>query len=452
MKIVALNLTAFRCFQEKIIMFHPNLTVFVSENGGGKTAVLEAINFLLSRMATGLIQRDGKAMTANDIPVSQDQQSADKAQISLSLFLPTRAATMLVAIKAKDKSVKKVYPQFEYDAELGIPSQSPQDVAKLKQNFNEYINGLLEAERNGNPYSLPLVRYYGTNRVFMAEVERRTDFRKQFRRFEAFEGAFGASSNFRAIYERFDYLERLEHEAQRERRDFSYELPDLKVMREAVSVMLPEFSNPRTKLKPLQFVIDQTLENGEIKTLRLGQLSDGFRTMLALAMDLSLRMAQANPFDQTGINPLHQQAIVIVDEIDLHLHPSWQQRILEDLRRTFPNTQFIVSTHSPQVLSTVPAECIRIIENGQIFTPTGTEGAESNRILKRIFGVDPRPQNNAATKELSEYLQLVYSNQWESERASTLRQILNTRYSNEEPALLEADLYIENQKWEKANQ
>ncbi len=449
MKLVALNLTTFRCFQEAMIMFHPKLTVFVSENGGGKTAVLEAINFLLSRMATGLIQRDGKAMTTNDIKIGTNQQSADLAQISLSIYLPTQGSTLLIAIKVKDKSVKKVYPQFEFDAELGKPASNPEDIAKLKQNFNEFISGLLEAEKTGKPYTLPLVRYYGTNRVFMAEVERRTDFRKQFRRFEAFEGAFGATSNFRAIYERFDYLERLELHAQRELRDFNYELPDLKVMREAIRIMLPSFSNPRTKLKPLQFVIDQTLENGEVKTLRLGQLSDGFRTMLALAMDLSLRMAQANPSEATGINPLHQEAIVIIDEIDLHLHPMWQQRILGDLRRTFPNTQFIVSTHSPQVLSTVPAECIRVIENNQIFTPSGTEGAESNRILKRIFGVDPRPQKNMATRELLEYQELVFKNEWASPRAIELRTILDQRYLGEEPALLEADLFIENRIWEQ---
>ncbi len=440
MEIISLRLTNFRSFESLNVKFHKNLTVFVSENGGGKTSVLEAINILLSRFATQLIRKDGKSLIQNDIRVDSKDKLVDSTQIGLLANISTQYIGLLAA-KRRDKNTKIISEQTEID--FGIAKEIKTDGA-----FEEFIKNLLASENSNLSYELPLIRFYGTNRVFLEEVERRTDFRKQFKRFEALEGAFGAVSNFRTIYERFDYFERLENEAQKERRDFEYQLPDLKAMREAIQIMLPGFTHPRTKLKPLQFVIDQTLEDGTVKTLRLSQLSDGFRTVLALVMDLSLRMAQANPFSETGSDPLHQEAIVIIDEIDLHLHPMWQQRILEDLRRTFPNTQFIVSTHSPQVLSTVPAECIRVIENNQIFVPSGTEGAESNRILKRIFGVDPRPQNNAATLELLEYQDLVYKNQWDSPRAKELRTILDQRYLGEEPALLEADLFIENRTWE----
>jgi predicted ATP-binding protein involved in virulence len=442
MKIPNLLLKNFRGFQNLKVFFHPSLNVFVSENGGGKTTILEGINILLSRFATKLIQRDGKALAQKDIFIDGNNKLAEIAVVAIGLG-GKDAFFGLSSAKHRDIQSKSKAENIGF--EVGINS----DLQPQIMGFDEYIKKLLESENSDQPYALPFFRFYGNNRVFLEEVERRTDFRKQFRRFEALEGAFGANTNFRTIYERFDYFERLENEAQKDQRNFDYQLPDLKVMREAITTMLPGFSNPRTKLKPLQFVIDQTLPSGETKTLRLSQLSDGFRTMLALVMDLSLRMAQANPFADTGVNPLEQEAVVIIDEIDLHLHPSWQQRILGDLRRTFPNTQFIVSTHSPQVLSTVPAECIRIIENGQVYTPSGTEGAESNRILKRIFGVDPRPQNIKATEELTEYLTLVYSDQWASARATVLRRELDKRYNGEEPALLEADLYIENKEWEQ---
>ena len=99
--------------------------------------------------------------------------------------------------------------------------------------------------------------------------------------------------------------------------------------------------------------------------LELDQLSGGQRAVLALAADLAWRMAQGNPHLD---GPLRSEAIVLIDEVELHLHPSWQQRILNDLRRTFPNAQFIVSTHSPQVLTTVePKHIIELArEDGRI--------------------------------------------------------------------------------------
>jgi predicted ATP-binding protein involved in virulence len=435
MKLKLLMLQNFRCFEEFRVQFHPLLTVFVSENGGGKTTILEAINISCSRLATKLIRRDGKSITNNDFHIKNHKPSSVVA-IALSIEYQNKNYSLFTLKGGGNSGKKKMYLNINIDE-------------TLSDSFNLVIDKIIKLESENLKYQLPLIRYYGTNRVFLEEVARRTDFRKQFTRFEAFEGAFGAVSNFRAIYERFDYFERLEHEGQRERKDFDYELRELQVVREAVRSMLPGFENPRTELKPLQFVIDQKLKNGEIQKLRLSQLSDGFRTMLALTIDLALRMSQANPFSETGLNPLHQEAIIIIDEIDLHLHPIWQQRILGDLRRTFPQTQFIVSTHSPQVLTTVPAESIRIIDDNKVYTPSGTEGAESNRILKRIFQVDPRPQNNSATKELVEYLRLVHEDKWDDPRAKKLRKILNKRYNGEEPALYEADLYIENRIWEQ---
>jgi predicted ATP-binding protein involved in virulence len=133
----------------------------------------------------------------------------------------------------------------------------------------------------------------------------------------------------------------------------------------------------------------------------------------------------------------------------MHLHPRWQQLVLGQLGQAFPLLQFIVTTHSPQVLSTVPSESIRILANNSVYSaPPGTEGAEASRLLKRVLGVDVRPPDNKATRELKEYLSLVDADQWNSTRAIALRNILDARYQGEEPALLEADLQIENRKWE----
>jgi predicted ATP-binding protein involved in virulence len=121
------------------------------------------------------------------------------------------------------------------------------------------------------------------------------------------------------------------------------------------------------------------------------------------------------------------------------------------LRNAFPKVQFIVTTHSPEVLSTVESQQIRILDNSKCYgAPAGSLGAESSRLLQTVFGLKSlRPPVNEVD-ELNEYLELVYTGRWKDPRAVALRQKLDQLYQGEEPALLEADLHIENQEWEAA--
>lgn len=140
----------------------------------------------------------------------------------------------------------------------------------------------------------------------------------------------------------------------------------------------------------------------------------------------------------------------MIDEVDMHLHPRWQQVVLGQLKDAFPEIQFVVTTHSPQVLTTVASDHIRILRNNKVYAaPPGTEGAEPERLLKQVLGLkEIRPPAVQATRELKEYLSLVDRDLWNSPRAQELRKLLDERYQGQEPALLEADLQIENRKWE----
>jgi predicted ATP-binding protein involved in virulence len=94
--------------------------------------------------------------------------------------------------------------------------------------------------------------------------------------------------------------------------------------------------------------------------------------MLALVMDFARRLAQANPYME---NPLAAEAILMIDELDLHLHPTWQQKIIPDLKKVFPNTQIIATTHSPEVVTTVKQNQVKILEDYQIKEcPSPTRG------------------------------------------------------------------------------
>lgn len=163
-------------------------------------------------------------------------------------------------------------------------------------------------------------------------------------------------------------------------------------VRKAIVSCVPEYRNPRTKLSPLRFLMDSQAD-GDAYDIRL--LSDGYKTVIAMVMDIASRMVEANP--DLGVEALESPGIVLIDEIELHLHPSWQQRIIPDLQRTFPNVQFICTTHSPQVLSTVKQESIRVItEEGSILTGeevgVKTFGAQSYFILEDLMNVSPNPR------------------------------------------------------------
>jgi hypothetical protein len=227
------------------------------------------------------------------------------------------------------------------------------------------------------------------------------------------------------------------------------ELPELKAVREALSkAMLDRYERPRMLGNPPELVI---YEKGTDRAYKVGQLSDGYRAMLALVMDLARRIAQARGDDRlTEGSLLNFPAIVLIDEIELHLHPSWQQTVLTTLMGIFTNTQFIVTTHSPQVLTSIPAKHIRILSDGKAHpVDEQTQGAEASRLLKHVFGVDLRPKYLDIVQDLNDYEKLVYDEQWGTPEAVELRKKLDAHYRRDEPRLMELDLHIENTKWER---
>jgi energy-coupling factor transporter ATP-binding protein EcfA2 len=141
----------------------------------------------------------------------------------------------------------------------------------------------------------------------------------------------------------------------------------------------------------------------------LDQLSDGEGSMLALVFDLSRRLALANP--QLN-DPIHDgKAVVLIDELDLHLHPSWQRMIVDRLTRTFPNCQFIATTHSPQIVGEVRSEQVILIENGTARRPEQSLGMDTNWILRHLMGVAERETDTK--QELNRIEALIESEEYD---------------------------------------
>ncbi|MDN3605852.1 AAA family ATPase [Kaistella yonginensis] len=160
----------------------------------------------------------------------------------------------------------------------------------------------------------------------------------------------------------------------------------IKLIEETIYTFIPAFTDLNLVKDKISNELTFSIVK-EGKKLLFSQLSDGERGVLALVFDIARRLIIAN---NDAENPLEGQAIILIDELDLHLHPKWQRTIVSDLVRTFPNCQFIATTHSPQIISSVLPEKINIIKNFEVDQTVKSYGLDMNYILKFIMEDDDR--------------------------------------------------------------
>lgn len=438
----------FRCFDSLTIDLHERLTVFVAENAGGKTSVLDGIAKGLAAWFTHL----------------------DSAEQRLPLFpLDDDDLRVTPAVNNRGREVAKLsdatYLSLAMDFD-GSPLNW--DIVHVLNDsvitFREHgetslrlrADLLRDALHDGDDdIAIPVFTYYGIHRGHVTQEvpDRIHDTNLDYsRRLSALVDALAPNlRDFSEIIRWFKEasLDELQWESdygpdgKREGSSAHYYGALPHVRRAFEAVFEDRVSNPRIDRVSKKFVIDFRGADGKVTPLRFDQLSQGYASVLALVLDLAQRLAVANPhFDAAtehdfregvdeNIDPLSAPAIVLIDEVDLHLHPSWQQRVLGDLMRAFPHTQFIVTTHSPQVLTTVKSENIRVLGRDadgkwQAVPPTQSPFArESKDALAYVMGVDPLPLKTEEQRSFQEtirsYEQLVRGGHKESDEARKLR-------------------------------
>jgi predicted ATP-binding protein involved in virulence len=464
MHLKKITLKNFRCFETFELELHPRLTVIVAENGGGKTSILDGIAIGLApilRYLSSANQRlTGPGFKDTDFCLIRSEGKGDEKWVASDFAQVMLESTSGLAWDQSATSSK------------GKGKQPPEKLGQT--HLAAYASEVLDSITTDTPKLLPIFAYYGARRGWIEVPERIRDSKVNYEYPTAalFE-SLKSLTDFKEMLKWFDLEESSELRSNRESNPEDWLLsPALDEVRSAITSLLGgRYSQPRFN-KNHKFVIQSDTTPAE---LQVSQLSQGYQSMLALGMDFARRLALGNSHahfldeavadwqleasqyvhqwmpnreDIAPMGPAWAPAIMLVDEIDLHLHPEWQQRVLDDLMRTFPGTQFIVATHSPQVVSTVPSECLRIIKDGKRYkAPAGTDGAEAQRILETVFQVHRRPDTEMA-RALDEYLRLINQRKWETPHALDLRARLDKWSQGQEPRLLEADLQIENLKWE----
>ena len=423
MKIKEIQLLNFRRFSNFTIEFDESVTVLVARNGAGKSSVLDAVAISLGAFLTRIPKVVGKSFEETDFQVLEEGLKPPFMRITCESY----DGIKWDRTERRDKAKKT---ETLITSAIGL------------KNLFKYADTFIDAHNEGKEFSLPIFIHYGTGRGVFDVPARKKGFGKEFSRFDALSGALESRTNFRRFVEYFYFLEEKESKLQKERRSFDIELPELKSIRKAINRFLPEFSNPRG-VYPAGIMLDWESENTR-KELRIEQLSDGYRTTLAMVMDIAARMAEANP---NLPDPLQTDGVVMIDEVDLHLHPGWQQTILSDLQRAFPKVQFIVSTHSPQIVSTVKPAQIRAIdwqdEKPTLIPIYFSEGAEFQQVLMDVLGVkSSRAEHLEIVKSLRKYQQYVENNQWDCNDAKNLRKELDDWAGEHESELSNLDMDI----------
>lgn len=344
MRIDRISLTNMRLVGEQtkelVLDSTKNVVILLGDNGFGKTTILDAMATI---MAPYSAQFPGIAdYQLSDLDVHINRQGR-------------RAKFLTVEAELSDNGI--VMRSVRYRKGTQTPPKA--NYEQMKQMAIAKKNAILAGEQN---VELPLFAYYGTGRGQFQVPERRRGFQQAFERWDCYKSAINPETDFKRFFGWFDLMEDQERRDREKLRDFNYKSPVLNAVRRALSEIVTSYRNPRIETRPLRFIMDRVDPDGSTHELRIEQLSEGYKIVIAMVADLAARMAEANP-DMD--NPLNSTGIVLVDEVDLHLHPRWQRDILSQLTKVFPNIQFVVSTHSP-VIVVGAAEIAQVINLNKI--------------------------------------------------------------------------------------
>jgi len=415
-----------------------NVTVFVGNNGSGKTSILKSLSTSLSWLVSRIQSESGKGSPIPELVIKNNKLSS---AIDINLF-------QHVYGNQEDGDLESYDENYFFwriaKTRKGRKGEHKSDYSGATDLANRY-RALLS---NNEKASLPLMAFYSVERVVIdiplkirdkhtflqldgydKSLSQGVDFRRFFEWFREREDTENESTISDDVLEQIRTLLKTDKETWAKLNKFRVASKDrqLTAVRSAINRFMPEFSNLHVRRKPrLHMSIDK---NGE--TLNVAQLSQGEKSLMALIGDIARRLAVMNP----GLeDPLKGDGIVLIDEVDMHLHPQWQRSLIGQFSTTFPNCQFVLTTHSPLVISDSKNALTYLVSKDEVKPLRTLYGEDANTVLLEIMDTDIR--NAEVNRKLSNVLDAIHDSN--IEKAKRLLQEL------------EADLPAENLELSKA--
>ena len=383
MKLEKIRITNYRCFKDADIEFDDHATLIVGKNGAGKTAILDAVAVAVSTFLLGIdggvsrsISKDDARYEFHDLDGTVDPQH----QFPVSI-----------------ESIGDCLDNCDVKWKRSLNSESGNTTVKEARELTNISKDAQKRIMTGDKsLILPLISYYGTGRLYVQKKEKKnikslTEFKRQV----GYVDCMAAESNEKLMLNWFQ-IQTLKSLQEQQRTGKVEKSLLLKTVESAICKCFERISGSKNAdivfdLDTHRLVLNFEGTDGSLQKFAMDEMSDGYKNTLSMIGDIAYRMAVLNPM--LGDKVLEETTgVVVIDEIDLHLHPQWQQTIISDLNTIFPKIQFIVSSHAPAVINSVAKEQIRILDNGEIYMPAAqTYGRDANSILREVMKVSERP-------------------------------------------------------------
>lgn len=392
MKLTHLELENYRRFDRLSIDFDDRLTVIIGDNDAGKTTVLDAAAVALGTFLVRFPDVKGPGLRGEDAR-AQTRLLGRKAETQAQYPVGVEARACLPV-----ESPDGVWRPHEISWSRTIERENSRMTSSKAHDLIEVSDQYQKAIREGHAgVVMPLLGYYGTRRLHPIERSKwgvhSTAYLEASTRFDAYAGALDSQLSEISLVNWFKAMTAQEL-------DEGEPIPAFKAVRNVIGACVARitgYDDARVRYFSGQLRVDYTNADGQqCLGVPLSQLSDGYRGVIGLVADIARRMTMMNPaLEDEAI--LQTPGVVLIDEIDLHLHPRWQERILSDLLDLFPGIQFIVTTHAPLVISSVHRRNVRVIRHDDAgyhadVPSMETYGNSTGAILRLLMGAPERPR------------------------------------------------------------
>lgn len=362
MKIKELQLQNFHGFESRHLELSEQFTVLVGNNGTGKTAILDGLAIALGSFLSGFKGVKSRHIRKDEI---FQKQFILNGKLDIQEQYPVRVQ----ATGAVDEDT------FTWSREIN--GEGGATTSKNAKDIMDYASKLQQQVREGMDVILPVISYYGTQRLWIQKDERASKLKHN--RLEGYEHCLEPTSNIKHF---INWIEHMTYIQLQEGKP----LPILPAVTNAVAQCMDDWASIEYSVRLNELIVKK--DNGEMLSFNL--LSDGYRSVIGLVADLAHRMAMLNPMlgeEVCTVTP----GVVLIDEIDLHLHPKWQRKIVTDLKRVFPKVQFITTTHSPFIIQSLEPNELRKLEledDNEIVPSEAFFRKSVEDITEQVMGID----------------------------------------------------------------
>ena len=420
MNIKELVISNFRCFTKAEMSFHPSFNLIVGINGMGKTAILEALRIMVGSL---FLKVDKVADKISSPSIAKD----DVRLASLEMQYPVRLTAVADMPEFKDKSDPDPAGGTEIGWSRSLETNGGKTTSKNAKMMIKASEAMQACIRDTeSDITIPLVAYFSTDR-----------FKKEKRDI----GVEPDGSRLRGYYNSMDSLTNVKFFLDIWYTETLWELQSgktsamLSAVKQAIKSCLDNCEDVYFDMKLQELVMQQ---NNPVRQLPYHMLSDGVRSMFAMIMEIAIRSYLLNPHLGERAS-LETPGVVLIDEIDLHLHPEWQMRVVDDLQRAFPKLQFIASTHAPLVVGSLSKGKIICVDNNEVFDFSLQYGKDANYILNEM-GASEMP--GSIKTMIARYYSLIQQGDGKGHEAMDLRDTLNMRLGAGHSELQRADLMM----------